>query len=323
MRGTEFAELEAFVAVAEHRSFAKAAAQLGVSRSTLSQNLRSLEERLGVRLLNRTTRSVATTEPGDRLLARARPLLVSLASAVEEVNDFRSTPAGALRLVVQPPVAAFLLGPILGRFLEEHPSIVVEVSVSKLPVDIVRDRFDAGIQIGEQVDRDMVALRVSNEAQFIAVASPRYLARRGRPTSPRHLLGHDCVRARLPNGAIFGWEFRRGGRAHHVPVTGPLIVDEIELVIRAALDGVGVAYTLREYVAAPLADGRLVVVLEDWSLRLSGFFLYYPSGRQISATLRAFIDFLLADARSKGVPVGNPPSAKGAHPKHRLVRARS
>lgn len=320
MRGTEFAELEAFVAIAEHRSFAKAAAQLGVSRSTLSQNLRSLEDRLGARLLNRTTRSVAPTDAGERLLVRARQPLRDLASAAQDVHDVSGTPTGVLRLVVQPPVASFLVGPILARFLEAYPSILVDISIAKLPVDIVSERFDAGIQLGEQVEKDMIALRVTGDAHFVAVASPRYLARRPRPTRPRDLVGHACIRARLPNAAIFGWEFRRGGKAMHVAVTGPLIVDDIDLVVRAALDGVGIGYLLRDYVAAPLADGRLVSVLDEWSPRLSGFFLYHPSGRQMTAALRAFVDFLRAEAHAKGIRLGNVPSTKRA-PKHRLVRS--
>lgn len=318
MRGTEFAELGVFVAVAERRSFAKAAAHLRVARSTLSENLRALEERLGVRLLNRTTRSVSLTEAGEQLLNRVRPALSELYLAGEALKKPRSGPIGQLRLVVQPPVANFLIGPILARFLIDYPGIRLEVSVVKMPADIVGEGFDAGIRFGEQVERDMIAMCVIPDARFVVVASPEYLAAHPAPKTPRDLQHHNCVRNRLPNGAIFGWEFLRGNRGIQAAVDGNLIIDDVDLAIRAALDGVGLVYMLYEYAAPHIEDGRLIPVLESWSPRLSGFFLYYPNRPQMTAPLRALVDFLKAESKRHGIN----PSAKprtSAYPNHRLV----
>ena len=318
MRGAEFAEMVAFVAVAERRSFAKAAADLRLARSTISQNLRALEERLGVRLLNRTTRSVSLTEAGERLLARVGPALGELRAADEEIKDLRRSPAGTLRLVVQPPVASLLIGPILGRFLESHPNIRLDVSVVKMPADIVKDGFDAGIRFGEQIERDMIAMRVMGEGRFLVVASPKYLKRHPAPKTPKDLRDHNCIRNRLPNGAIFGWEFHKGARNIQANVEGTLIVDDIDLSIRAVLDGIGLAYLLFDYVALDIAKGRLVPLLEDWSPRLSGFYLYYSSRRQVTAPLRALIDFLKDEAKRRGVKPSSAPSGS-VHPSYRLV----
>ena len=220
MRGTEFAELAAFVEIAARRSFAKAAMHLGVARSTLSQNLRALEERLGVRLLNRTTRSVSLTEAGERLLVRVRPALGELAAASTELDGFRQEPGGLLRVVVQPPVASLLMGSLLGRFLGQYPDIKLDLSVVRMPPDIVSGGFDAGIRFGEQVDRDMVAMRVMGEARFVVVASPKYLARHPAPKTPKDLQHHNCIRGRLPNGTIFGWEFQKKNRRVHAKAEG-------------------------------------------------------------------------------------------------------
>jgi len=300
MRGTRFAEMAAFVAIAEQRSFAKAAAHLGVSRSALSQSLRALEESLGVRLLNRTTRSVAPTEAGQRLLARLRPALGEVASAIAAVNQFQREPSGLLRLVVQPPVADLWLGPILTGFLARHPGIKVEIAVVKMPGDIVGEGFDAGIRIGEQIDRDMIALPLREDVRFVAVAAPAYLARHPRPKTPRDLLSHNCVRSRFGDGTVFGWEFVRKGRAWPIAVDGSVTTDDIDLGIRAVLDGVGVGYLLEDYIADDIAAGRLVPLLEEWAPRLSGFFLYYPSRRQVPPPLRAFIDFLRSEITVPG-----------------------
>lgn len=320
MRGVEFAELAAFAAIAEQRSFAKAAVRLGLSRSTLSQTLRALEERLGVRLLNRTTRSVSLTDAGERLLGRVRPALGELTSAVAEVRDGRDHPAGLLRLVVQPPVATFLIGPILARFLSEYPGVRVDVSVVKMPADIIKDGFDAGIRFGEQIERDMIAMRVMDEARFLVVASPDYLTRHAAPKAPRDLQQHDCIRNRLPNGTIFGWQFEKNGKAVQANVGGRLIVDDIELSVRAVLDGVGLAYLLYDYVSEPIADGRLVPLMEDWSPRMSGFFLYYSSRRQLSGPLQAFIAFMMAEAKRRGLARSMLPRSR-IYPNYRLVGA--
>jgi DNA-binding transcriptional LysR family regulator len=320
MRGVEFAELAAFAAIAEHRSFAKAAISLGLGRSTLSQTLRALEERLGVRLLNRTTRSVSLTEAGVRLLGRIRPALGELVSAVEEVRDGRDQPAGLLRLVVQPPVASFLIGPVIARFLSDYPGVRVDVSVVKMPADIIKDGFDAGIRFGEQIERGMIALRVMDEARFLVVASPDYLARHPAPKVPRDLQHHDCIRNRLPNGTIFGWQFEKNGKAVQASVGGRLIVDDIDLSIRAVLDGVGLAYLLYDYVSQPIAEGRLVPLMEDWSPRMSGFFLYYSSRRQLNGPLQAFIAFMMDEAKRRGLSRSALPRSR-IYPNYRLVGA--
>jgi DNA-binding transcriptional LysR family regulator len=318
MRGTEFAEMSAFTAIAEQRSFAKAATQLGIGRSTLSQSLRALEERLGVRLQNRTTRSVSLTEAGARLLARVRPSLIELKAAVDELANYQPSPTGMLRLAVQPPVATFLIEPILARFMCEYPDIQLDIAVVKMPGDIVGEGFDAGIRLGEQIDHDMITMRVVGEARFLVVASPDYLKKYTRPRTLRDLRHHECIRNRLPNGAIFGWDFERNGRRLRAAVDGRLIVNDIELSIRAVRDGLGLAYLLYDYVAADLKSGRLVPLLEEWSPSLSGFFLYHPSRRQVSGPLQALIAFLKAEASRRGVSPAAPPSA-GVYPSHRLV----
>lgn len=318
MRGTEFAELAAFVAIAQQRSFAKAAMQIGISRSRLSQSLRRLEERMGVRLLNRTTRSVSVTEAGGRLLARVRPALDELRVAASDVDPFRKGAVGELRLVVQPPVASLLIRPILKRFLFEHPGIRLYVSVVKMPGDITREGFDAGIRFGEQVERDMIAMRVLGEARFLVVGSPEYLARHAAPRTPRDLKDHDCIRARLPNGTVFGWQFAKNGKSVVANVEGRLIVDDIDLSVGAALDGIGLAYLLYDYVAEYIADERLIPLLEDWSPSLSGFFLYHSSRRQVTGPLRALIAFLKAEAKRRGLSPSALPRSN-VYPNYRLV----
>lgn len=318
MRGAEFTEMAAFAAIARQGSFTKAAIELGVSRSTLSQNLRALEERLGVRLLNRTTRSVTLTEAGRRFVERVQAALGELTAAVDEVNHYRQSPIGRLRIAVQPPVASFLIGPLMARFLREFPGIALDVAVVKMPADIIGEGFDAGIRIGEQVERDMIAVPVMGEARFLVAASPAYLARHPPPRAPRDLKSHDCIRNRLPNGAIFGWEFERNGKKLRPEVEGRLIVNDIDLSIQAVLDGIGLAYLLHDYVAAHIAAGRLVPLLEDWSPRLSGFFLYHPSSRQMSGPLRALMTFLKSEARRRGVSTSTKPGAT-VRPHYRLV----
>jgi DNA-binding transcriptional LysR family regulator len=254
MRGPELAELNAFVTVAERRSFAKAAVQLGISRSRLSETVRGLEEGLGVRLLNRTTRSVAPTAAGERLLARIRPLLDDFDAALDSINAFRDKPAGLLRLTVAPPVANFMLAPLLSRFLAQYPAIDLEISVDAALTDIVVGRFDAGMRAGERVERDMIAVRIGEEIQGVVVAAPDYLARHPRPTTPRELAMHNCIHFRFPSGVIVPWLFEKRAKQVEVAVEGRLTVNDPELAIRPALDGVGVLYTALGY--APQTSGR-------------------------------------------------------------------
>jgi DNA-binding transcriptional LysR family regulator len=292
MRGMEFAQMSAFLEVAERRSFVKAAAELGVSSATLSQNLRALEERLGVRLLNRTTRSVAPTIAGQQLMARLGPAFDEVRAAIDGLSALRDTPAGLVRLTLPPPAASLLIAPILSCFTRKYPAIRLEIEVDKSFADIVNGRFDAGIRFGRHVERDMVAVRISDEIRLVAVAAPDYLLRYPTPKSPQDLKHHNCIRARLPNGAIWGWEFEKKGKKLRVAVDGSLIVNEIDLVIRAALDGAGVAYLLRDYVDRDIAAGTLIPLLDDWSPCLSGFYLYHLSRRQLPAPLQIFIDFI-------------------------------
>lgn len=298
MRGTRFAELSAFVAVAELSSFTKAAQHLGLSTATLSQTIRALEEGLGVRLLNRTTRSVSLTDAGERLLAQLRPLLDGFDLAIESLNTFREKPAGHLKLTMPPPVARFVLRPLLAQFAEQFPEITLEISAQSALTDIVAGRYDAGIRVSSRLAKDMIAMRITDSLRYAIVAAPAYLARRGLPQEPADLHAHSCIRLRLSVSGFIPWKFVIHGKTVEVEVEGPLVVDDPELVAIAALDGIGIAYIDEDYVAPMIADGRLVRVLADAVLPTTdGFSLYYPTRRQNSAALRAFIDFLRANLR--------------------------
>ena len=299
MRRPELGEMNAFVTVAQRCSFAKAAVQLGISRSRLSETIRGLEDRLGVRLLNRTTRSVAPTAAGERLLARLRPLLDDFDTVLESINVFRDKPAGLLRLTVLPPAANLMLAPLISRFLAQYPAIDLEISVDAALPDSVAGRFDAGIRPGERVERDMIAVRIGEEMRGVLVAAPDYLARHPRPTSPRDLETHSCIRFRFPSGVIAPWQFERKGKQVEVAVDGRFTVNDEELAIRAAVDGVGVLYTALGYAAPEIKAGRLVLLLEEWRPRSAAIFLYYPSRRQIPLPLQAFIEFLRENLRAR------------------------
>lgn len=293
MRNPGLEEMNAFAAIAERRSFAKAAVALGVSPSTLSQTIRDLEERLGVRLLNRTTRSVAPTEAGERLLERLRPLLADFDAVIDTVRAFRDKPAGVIRLTVPPPAASFILAPVLQRFFASYPEIKLEISVDLNLVDIVADRFDAGIRLGNRVDRDMIAVRVSDPVRRALVAAPAYLAQHPAPETPRDLLRHNAIRFRLPGGGFIPWRFEENGKSFEVAPEGSLVVNEPEMAVRAAVDGVGVLYAARQYVDEAMTAGRLMPMLEAWvPTETDGFFLYYPSRRHVPAPLQALINFL-------------------------------
>ena len=289
MKKASLGEMTAFVAIAERSSFAKAAAQLGVSRSSLSESLRALEERLGVRLVNRTTRSVALTEAGERLLVRLRPLLDNFDAALESVNDFRNSPAGHLRITVPRPAARTIVEPILASFLKAHPAVTLEVSIDSALTDIVRDRFDAGIRPGHRVERDMIAVRVGEDARPTVIASPDYLRRHGTPKEPADLRAHNCTRLRLAGNVPQRWPFEKRGKAVEVDVTGSLIAGDSSLAARLALDGIAIARIPYHAAEPHIAAGTLVPLLEDWRPRSVGFYLYYPSRRQMPAALQAFI----------------------------------
>ncbi|MGO1070110.1 LysR family transcriptional regulator [Lysobacter sp. CA199] len=293
MRGNDYAELRAFAAIAEHGSFVRAAAHLGLSPSALSQTIRSLEERLGLRLLNRTTRSVAPSEAGARLLSRLRPALADLDAAVADVRSLRDTPAGLLRINASKIAAIQRIAPLLGPFHQRYPDIVVDLVTDDRLVDIVAGRFDAGVRLGEMLDKDMVSLRLGGEIEMMVVAAPAYLQRHGTPTEPRTLREHRCINFRWPtDGSLYHWEFERGTEKLEAAVDGPLIVGEPEVAERAALDGVGIAYLFDCHVREHLAAGRLVRLMADWTPAFPGFYLYYPSRRQLPAPLRAFVEFV-------------------------------
>jgi DNA-binding transcriptional LysR family regulator len=317
MRGTQFAELSAFVAVAEHRNFTKAAAQLGMSRPALSQTIHSLEDRLGVRLLNRTTRSVALTDAGERLLSDAQPVLDGIDQAIEHVNAFRDKPSGALRLNVSRLAATLLVGPRLPQFLAKFPDIKLEIAADDSHSDIVSSRFDAGIQIGERIAKDMIAVRLLPDKRYLAVASPAYLECHPRPAVPEDLHAHNCVRLRSDwDGMIQPWPFENASRQLEVAVDGSLVLNDWNLLLNAVLEGIGVGYLPELIVSTPIADGRLVHLLGDWCGQATGPFLYYPSRRQMPDALRAFIDFMRAQNGGPAV-VENGPTPKaqnGASP---------
>jgi DNA-binding transcriptional LysR family regulator len=302
MRKVGFTEMSAFVAIAERSSFAKAAVHLGMSRSALSETIRGLEEKLGVRLFNRTTRSVALTEAGARLLSELRPALESFEAALESVNVFRDKPAGSLRLTVPRPAVRTIIAPILAKFLTTYPAITLEIVADSALTDIVRGGFDAGIRPGHRLERDMIAVRIGDDARPTVVASPDYLARQPKPKVPADLQNHNCIRLRFASGAIHQWVFEKRGKRVEVEVTGSLITSDGDLGVRAALDGLGLARLPASSVGGLVAGKKLIPLLEDWAPPPVGFFLYYPSRRQMPAPLQAFVDFLKAHAPESAKP---------------------
>jgi len=289
-------ELTAFAAVARLRSFRKAAVERGVSASALSHALRALEERLGVRLLNRTTRSVTPTEAGRQLLARLEPAMREITDALLDLSTLQQEPAGKLRLNVPRPAARLLLAPMLARFVARYPRVQVELVTDDGMIDIVRDGFDAGIRFGEHVAADMIAVPVGAPQPFVVVGSPAYLAARGVPATPRALLEHACIGRRFPSGRQYAWEFGPAGEGVSIAVDGPLVFDDDELMLRAARDGAGYAYVYEADARADIAAGRLVCVLERCLPPAPRYFLYYPGRRQMPPMLRAFVDMVRADA---------------------------
>ena len=284
--------LSAFLAVAEERNLTRAAKHLNVSQSALSHAIRGLEEKIGVRLLARTTRSVAPTAAGEELLRSLGPALADIRTAVAKISSTRGKPAGRVRLVVSPLAAASVLGPKLGAFARAYPDVVLDITSDESRVDLVARGYDAGIHYGEFIEQDMVAVRVSPDHRAAIVGSPEYFKLHPQPKSPRDLLRHRCINFRHGPDEIYRWEFDKGKQSLTVAVNGPLIVDDVDLVIRAALDGVGLAYLGEDRAAPHLDSGALLRVLEPWCQPFPGFFLYYPSRRQQPAALSALIDAL-------------------------------
>ncbi|MFL6761099.1 MAG: LysR family transcriptional regulator [Sphingomicrobium sp.] len=286
-------DLLAFRAVARERSFTRAAAQMGVSPSALSHTIRALEERLGVRLLTRTTRSVAPTEAGERLLATIGPRFDEIEAELSALSELRDKPAGTIRITTGIHAAETVLWPALARLLPDYPDIKVEISVNAGFVDIVAERFDAGVRLGETIAQDMVAVAIGPEMRMAAVAAPSYFAARKRPRTPAELAGHDCINLRFPTrGGLYAWEFEKQGRSLNVHVEGQVIVNEVALAKQAALDGSGIAYLPDDYVRGEIDGRRLVRVLEDWSPPFPGYHLYYPSRRQQSPAFALVVEAL-------------------------------
>jgi DNA-binding transcriptional LysR family regulator len=291
MNRAQFAELNAFVAVAERTNFARAAAHLGITASTISQIIRALEERLGMRLLNRTTRSVSLTDAGEKLLERIRPAISELGAAVEDLNEFRDTPRGTLRLNVSSIAAEIVLAPVIKDFLAAYPAISLDITVDDSNADIVSGRFDAGIRVGKRVARDMQVVRVTEPTRIIAIASPEYLLHNPAPKTPPDLQRHNCLSFRKDLQSV-PWEFAKGKSKFEMSVTGSLAVNSVDLLVRAVLEGIGIGYTIESYVCAHIAAGRLVPLLLDWSPGHHSYYLYYTGRRQLPAPLKVFTAFL-------------------------------
>ena len=292
MLANDLGALSVFLTVAEERSFTKTSKRLRVSPSAVSHSMRKLEEEIGVRLLSRTTRSVALTEAGEHLRARLRPAFTEIQEALGQVSRLRNKPAGRVRLLVPRLATSTVLAPKLGQFARDYPDVVLDVTTDDSRMDIVAEGFDAGIHFGEYIEKDMIAVRVSADLQPVIVGSPRYLKSHGRPKLPRDLLRHRCINFRHGDAGLYRWEFEKGKKSLSVAVGGPLIVDDLDLVIRAALDDVALAYMAEDNAARHLASGALVRVLEDWCQPFPGFFLYYPSRRHQPGALSALIDVL-------------------------------
>lgn len=284
-------DLQAFVAVARDQSFTKAAARLGVTPSALSHTMRALEERLGVRLLARTTRNVSPTEAGERFLRSIAPLFDQLAAEIEELGKLRDKPAGTIRITCTDDSIEMSVRPMLAGFLKEHPDITLEFYVDYGFTNVVEERFDAGIRLGEAISKDMIATRIGPDWRLIVVGAPDYFDRNPMPETPHDLTLHACINIRhRPSGAIYAWEFEKDGQEFSVKVEGQLVFNSMIHLIHAAVDGIGLAYVTEEMAAPYVADGRLKVILGDWCPYFPGFHLYYPNRRQASPAFSAFVE---------------------------------
>jgi DNA-binding transcriptional LysR family regulator len=292
MQSADLARLSTFVAVAERGSFAKAASALGRSTSTVSHSIRMLEEGLQLRLLNRTTRSVALTEAGEQLLARIQPLLGELSEAVESLNEFRGEPRGRLRLSVSSMGLSVIVASVIRDFNAAYPDITLEVTVDDEEGDLVDGRADAGIRGRAGIPKDMITVRIGPATRWVAVASPDYLAQHAAPRALADLSQHNCIQFRFASGALYRWELQDGGRKVDLALTGTVVTDNIDLMLRAAVGGVGIGYTNEAYAAPHLEAGRLVVVLPEHAMPTPGWYLYYPSRRNMPAPLKAFLEFV-------------------------------
>lgn len=293
MRRDDLVDLTVFMAVAEERSFTRAAVKLGASQSTLSHTVRRLEARLGFRLLTRTTRSVALTNAGERLLAKLVPALAEVDAEITALTELRETPTGTIRITTSKHAATTLLWPKLGKLLVQYPDVHVELSLDSGLADVVSDRFDAGVRLGEALAKDMIAVPIGPDLRMVVVGSPSYLERHGVPASPQALAAHRCINQRTStSGGFYAWELEKDGREMRVRVEGQLAFNDEDIIVRAAIDGYGLAFVMEEYANPAIAAGQLVVVLEDWCPPFSGYHLYYPSRRQPSAAFTLIVEAL-------------------------------
>lgn len=302
MKRHDFDDLAAFVIVAEECSFTRAAARLGISSSGLSHMMRLLEERLGVRLLARTTRSVATTEAGERLLLTLRPAFEDISRGLQSLGEMRGKPSGTVRVTAGKHAAMSLLAPMLPRFHEDYPDIRVELIVGDRLDDIVASRFDAGIRFGERIDKDMIGIRIGPDLRTAIVGAPSYFGRRPPPLTLKDLASHDCVNYHMASaGASYAWEFEEEGRDVEIKVNGSFMVNDLEMMMAAALAGTGLIYAFEDVVREHLESGRLIRVLEDYCKPFPGYYLYYPSRRQMPPALSVFIEALRSSVRQSPV----------------------
>jgi DNA-binding transcriptional LysR family regulator len=293
MKRDDLVDLNAFAAVAEAESFTRAAALLGTSQSALSHAIRRLETRVGVRLLTRTTRSVAPTQAGEKLLATLRPALSNIEAELSSLGDMRDKPAGSIRITASEHAATLYVWPKLVPLLAAYPDIQVELSIDSSFTNIVSERFDAGVRLGEALAQDMIAVRIGPDLRMAVVASPGYLSKHGRPKKPLDLNKHQCLNLRLRSaGGYYAWELEKAGREIRVRVEGQISADNIRFIQRAAVDGFGLAIVMEDSVREELADGSLVRVLEDWCAPFAGYHLYYPSRRQPSAAFALVVEAL-------------------------------
>lgn len=293
MHGEDLSNLAKFLVVAQESSFTKAAAKLGVSQSALSHAVRRLEDKLGLRLLTRTTRSVAPTEAGEQLLDTLRPAFDQIDSKLASLTSLRDRPAGTVRISCSGHAARTIVWPAIDRLTSTHPDITVELNIDAGFTDIVAGRFDAGVRLGESLEKDMIAVRIGPRLRMAAFAAPAYLARKGVPQTPEDLTQHACINLRLAtSGGIYAWEFEKGSRSIRVKVEGHLVLNDMDLVVDAAIAGHGIAFSIEDHVARQLAEGTLVRVLDDWCEPFDGYYLYYPSSRQPTAAFRLLLDAL-------------------------------
>ena len=293
MSRVNFDDLLAFLVVAREGSFTRAAGQLGVSQSALSHTIRGLEARLGLQLLTRTTRSVSPTEAGERLLLTVGPRFEEIEAELAALSELREKPAGTIRITTAEHAAHAILWPKLAKFLPDYPDIKVEITIDYGLIDIVAERYDAGVRLGDQVARDMIAVRIAPDLRMAVVGSPTYFSRRPQPQTPQDLAAHDCINLRLPTyGRLLAWEFERDGHELKARVEGQLVFNSGTQILRAALAGFGLAYVPEDMVREHLAEGRLKRVLEDWCPMFPGYHLYYPSRRQSSPALTLLVNAL-------------------------------